>query len=178
MIYDPVDEEIQIMDENEQRSKTKLTKAINLSDPIKKIVSGNMVVMAVETSMMEVVKKLQKSHEGCVLLVRGEVLVGIFTERDLLWKVAGKGLDWANEPVEKHMTIKPQTLRLEDPIAYALNMMEDGGFRNVPLTDEKGHPTGVARMRDIISYIAQYYHKDVMNLPPEPFRKSIKQHNG
>ncbi len=177
-MYDPVDEEIRIMDENESREKRILTKAIDLSDPIKSIVSGQLVVMPVSSSLKEVIVQMQEKHECCVLLTDSDQLAGIFTEWDLLHKVAGRQLDWKNELVSAHMTKSPQTLQMNDHIAYALNMMEDGGFRNVPLVDADNHPAGVIRMRDIVSYIAHYYHKDIMNLPPEPVRSSIKQHNG
>src|SRR5205814_1124531 len=80
----------------------------------------------------------------CVLVVDAAgVLKGIFTERDLLNRVAGRGLDWAACKVADYMTAEPESLRADDRIVWALNLMAVGGYRHVPLTDAQGRATGV-----------------------------------
>ena len=48
-----------------------------------------------------------------------------------------------DKPVAEHMTADPETLRLDDPIVWALNRMAVGGYRHVPLIDADGHPVGL-----------------------------------
>src|SRR5262249_15537768 len=82
---------------------------------------------------------MREHRVGCVLVVEGEPLTGILTERDLLLKLDGATL---TAPVRALMTPEPEVLAMEDPIAYALNKMSVGGFRHVPLVDREGRPVG------------------------------------
>ena len=54
----------------------------------------------------------------------------------------------------------------DDPVAYALNKMYVGGFRNVPVVDDELYPVGIVSISDIIATIADYFHGEIINLPP------------
>jgi CBS domain-containing protein len=113
------------------------------------------------------VEAMNERRVGCVLVVDGDRLVGVFTERDVLTKLAlGHGLDATQ--VEEVMTPDPECLTLDDGIAYALNMMSVGGFRHIPLVDADQRPTGVVAMRNIVDYIVDLFPSEVLNLPPSP----------
>ena len=58
------------------------------------------------------------------------------------------------------------TVTPDDPLAYALNKMYVGGFRNVPVVNDELFPVGIIGISDIISSIADYFHGDIINLPP------------
>ena len=68
--------------------------------------------------------------------------------------------------VEEFMTADPEYLSPEDPLAYALNKMHIGGFRHVPVVDDELHPQGLISITDIISTIADYFSREIINLPP------------
>src|SRR3989304_928455 len=88
--------------------------------------------------------QVMKEHRiGCVLVEDGGKLVGILTERDILTKLVGTGYDPAKVLVDGVMTRDPETLSLDDPIAYAMQLMSVGGFRHVPLV---GGQRGPARL--------------------------------
>jgi len=143
-----------------------------LSEQIRALPLSPPVQISADATLAEVVEALQKQHTGCVLVVgRDGKLVGIFTERDLLTRVAGKRLDWSACRVADFMTRDPETLRPDDRIAWALNMMHIGGYRNVPLTDERGRPAGLVTVKDIVEYIVELFPGSVLNLPPDPRRR-------
>jgi CBS domain-containing protein len=102
--------------------------------------------------------------------------IGIFTERDLLRRVAGRGLDFSKEIIDDYMTKNPETLSEEDPIAFALNKMSDGGYRHVPIT-RNGKVKFMLSVRDIVDQISITYRKKVLNLPPDP-RQQTTQYGG
>ena len=104
---------------------------------------------------------------GAILVEREGAPVGIFTERDLMRRVvaAGIGLDRA---IEEVMTPDPETLRLDDSVAFALNRMSVGGFRNVPIVDENGTVVGILSQREVVDYIVALLPSHVINLPPVP----------
>ncbi len=123
-------------------------------------------------TLKQAVETLQREHIGCVLVVDASGrLCGIFTERDLLEKVALRSLDWDVERVDDFMTPDPETLRPDDRIAWALKLMHVGGYRHVPLTDDAGRPVGVVSIKDIVDFIVDLFPSPVLNLPPDPHRK-------
>jgi CBS domain-containing protein len=114
---------------------------------------------------------------GAVLVEREGRVVGIFTERDLMRRVvaAGIGLDRA---IEEVMTPDPETLKLDDGIAFALNRMTVGGFRNVPIVDENGGLVGILSQREVVEYIVSLLPGHVINLPPVPDLEARSEDGG
>ena len=132
---------------------------------------GPAITVPEEASLKEAVENLQKHHIGCVLVSGADgTLKGIFTERDLLNRVAGKKLDWCECHVSDFMTRDPETLRPDDRIVWALNLMHMGGYRHVPLVDEQNHPVGVISVKDIVEFIVELMPGAILNLPPDPHR--------
>jgi len=137
---------------------------------------GPPITVRSDATLQAVVGTLQSEHIGCVLVVdESGKLAGIFTERDLLTKVALRSLDWNEERVCDYMTADPETLRPEDRIAWALKLMHVGGYRHVPLTDETGRPVGVISVKDIVDFIVDLFPAPVLNLPPDPRRKDYSE---
>jgi CBS domain-containing protein len=143
-----------------------------VSEDIRALGLGPPITVRSDISLHETVQTLQREHIGCVLVTdEAGKLVGIFTERDLLSKVALHSLDWKVERVSAYMTKDPETLHPEDRIAWALKLMHIGGYRHVPLTDEAGRPVGVVSIKDIVDFIVDLFPAPVLNLPPDPHRK-------
>ena len=110
------------------------------------------IVVAPETSLDAVVETMHRQEADCVLIVSGERLVGIFTDRDAVLKAAGS--DLASLRVGDLMTPDPVVLRHDDPIAVAIHKMAVGGFRHIPIVDG-GRPTGVVSARDVFAHVAR-----------------------
>lgn len=117
-------------------------------------------------SIGEAVEAMKAKHLGCALICDEGRLVGIFTERDLLNKVIGEPVSYAT-PVEHFMTLDPRQLSLEDSVISAMYLMEDGDYRNIPLVDNQGKAAGIVTVRDLITYFAEHFPKEALNLPPE-----------
>ena len=119
-------------------------------------------------SVRHAIERMNRQNVGCVLVERNGLLIGVFTERDVLAKVVPGGLDIDRTRVSEVMTPDPECLTPDDLIAYALNKMSVGGFRHIPLVDAEGRPVGVVAMRNILDYIVDLFPNEVLNLPPEP----------
>lgn len=104
-------------------------------------------------SAEKAVQTMQAEQIGCVLVTEGDGLVGIFTERDALLKLAGKPL--AGISITDVMTPDPVVLREDDTLAVALHKMAIGQFRHMPLV-ENGKPTGIISARDLFNHIIRY----------------------
>ncbi|MEX0637740.1 MAG: CBS domain-containing protein [Burkholderiales bacterium] len=105
-----------------------------------------LVVAAPRTSVAEAARLMRESHVGAVLVVEGERLVGIFTERDAVFRVMAAGGDPAATTLDGVMTRDPVTVAPDETFGYALLLMHEHGFRHVPVVDD-GRPVGVISAR-------------------------------
>jgi len=103
-------------------------------------------------------------------------LQGVLTERDIFARIVGGDVD-LTQPVESLMTAEPRTLDLDQTIRDAIELMQTGRYRNVPLVDEDGLLVGVVRQTDIIKYLAESFPEELLNLPPRPHQR-MKQPEG
>jgi CBS domain-containing protein len=126
------------------------------------------LILEADTTLAQVLRQMRENRYGCALLVRQGKLAGVFTERDVLLKIAGQTIDLERTPVSAYMTASPVTLPGDARVAFALNKMVIEGFRHIPLVDSEGRPTGVVSMREIIEYLSDFFRKDVLTLPPDP----------
>lgn len=115
----------------------------------------------------EVINGMAARNQGCVLVRENGVLVGIFTERDVIRKVVGK-VDLATTPISEVMTRDPEAVSFHDTIACVLNKMTVGGFRRVPLVDIQMKPVGIVSIRDIVGYFVERFPNHVLNVAPNP----------
>ena len=101
-------------------------------------------------SVSDAIRRMHEAGTDCLLVCDGDRLVGIFTDRDAVVKVAGKA---ASAAVRDVMTPDPVVLRPDDRLAVAIHKMAVGGFRHVPVVDAKGRPTAVVSAADVFRHI-------------------------
>lgn len=99
----------------------------------------------------EAVARMQADSIDCLLVTEQGALVGIFTDRDAILKVAGRAT--ADLTMRDVMTNDPVILRSGDPVAVAIHKMAVGGFRHVPIV-QGGEPAGVVSARDVFRHLA------------------------
>ena len=112
-------------------------------------------VLAQESdSIKSVIESLQDYDIGCVLIVNKEgVITGIFSERDVLMEICLSDIDLEATAISEVMVGDPKTVAITATIAYALHLMSDGGYRHLPLVDEKNKPVGIISVKDILEFI-------------------------
>lgn len=97
-------------------------------------------------------------------------LLGVLTERDIFSKLVASGAD-LDAAVESLMVDHPWTLHLDQPIRHAIDLMQTGRYRNVPLVDDDGRLVGVVRPVDVLKYLAEAFPEELLNLPPRPHQR-------
>lgn len=114
--------------------------------------------VGLETTVAEVISLLKGQNVGCILVVgaAGE-LAGIFTERDVLNRVAGLIKDTSALKIESLMTPRPSTLRPQASLRHALHLMALHGLRHVPVVDGQDRPVGFIAYRDIMRFIERTF---------------------
>lgn len=170
MPNEEIDEELSQMYEEDARH-TRVLDSSTFKKPIKSLRVLKPVTINSDRSVREAVELMQKMRFGCVAVTEEEKLVGIFTERDVLTKIAGKA-NLESLKVKDVMTPEPESFQPDDSIAFVLNAMHVGGYRHVPVIDEGGRPLAIVSVKDIVGFIIDHFAEDVLNLPPEPMRKT------
>jgi signal-transduction protein with cAMP-binding, CBS, and nucleotidyltransferase domain len=106
-------------------------------------------VLSVEPGVLlvEAAGRMHERHVGAALVLEGEQLRGILTERDLLRAVASSTIE--GETVESWMTLHPETIEPSDTTGRAGTLMIHGGFRHLPVLED-GRVVGVVSIRDLM----------------------------
>lgn len=116
---------------------------------IRDVMSTELVSVAPAATVAEAATVMGTGKVGAALVMEGDRLAGIFTERDILRALASH-FDAAGHAVSDWMTPDPQTLTSDADVAEALELMLDRGFRHVPIVDG-GRVVGIVSLRDVTS---------------------------
>jgi len=92
---------------------------------------------------------MAKKKVGAVLVLEHHTLVGIFTERDVVFRVIAQGLDPNATRLSEVMTSPPQTVDPEKSFGFALLLMHENGFRHLPVV-ENGKLLGIVSARNAL----------------------------
>ena len=120
------------------------------SQRIRSVMNRKKILTApTETTISKAAKLMADKNVGAVMVVENERLVGIFTERDAVFRVIARGRDAQTTRLADVMTTGPQTVDPDKSFGYALLMMHENGFRHVPVI-ENGKPIGIVSSRNAL----------------------------
>ena len=101
------------------------------------------------TSVARASRLMAEKNVGAVMVVKEKRLVGIFTERDAVFRVIAQGRDPRATRLDEVMTPQPRTVTPEETFGHALLMMHEGGFRHLPVV-KNGEPVGIVSSRSAL----------------------------
>ena len=130
-----------------------------MKDPVECLQPIKPLRVDLETSLEEAIQLMRNHGIGCVLITDDSgKLTGILTEKDLLQKVAGQGLDLGQCIVGDFMSPAPERSKPDHPLGYALHRMIVSDIRYLPIVDSSDRPAGIVSSRDIVTYMAKHFH--------------------
>ncbi len=134
---------------------------------INEIVAGRPLISGTKDMTVRAASKLMAAkHVSALVVLDGKRIAGIFTERDAISKVLAEGLNPDKTAISEVMVVEPQTVRAAMPLAFALHMMVEGGFRHVPVVDDDGNAVGMVSARDALG-------EDLVRLEREMERRDV-----
>lgn len=114
------------------------------------------LTVSLNTPLSECTALLQKHRIGSLIVVNDDGrIAGIFTERDCVLKVISKVASLDTAVVADFMTPDPMRELPDATLAYALNLMSNGGFRHVPIVDQDDVPIGIISVKDVVDYLVE-----------------------
>ena len=117
---------------------------------IRDVIAEQEPITASESITVSAAAQLMKRNEvGAVMVVEEGRLVGVFTERDALFRVLAEGRDTLTTRLADVMTRNPTSIHPDRPFPEALHIMYEGGFRHVPVVED-GRPVGMVSARDAL----------------------------
>jgi CBS domain-containing protein len=120
------------------------------SSPVRDVMDKRKFLTAVpQTSVLEASQKMLAQKAGAVLVVEDHRLVGIFTERDAVFRVIAHGLDPRTTLLADVMTVSPRTIGPDQSFGYAMIQMHENGFRHMPVVED-GRPIGIVSARNAL----------------------------
>jgi CBS domain-containing protein len=125
-----------------------------LSVPLSELAPQDLVKVSPSATAAEAIRVMKERHHGSVLVMEGDRLRGIFTERDVLLRIVGKEVDPDQTPITKVMTPEPILLKEDDPIAFAIHLMAVRGVRHIPIMREEV-PVGVVSIRGVLGHLTK-----------------------
>ena len=121
---------------------------------VKKIEIKTPTILSSESTVKELIDLMQEKKVDSVIICKGKKIVGIVSERDILYKVALKEKEMMSQKVTSIMSEKPECLKGKNSLAYVLNRMSVGGFRHLPITS-RSTPVGVISVKDVLDFVCQ-----------------------
>ena len=141
-----------------------------LDEPIRRVMDRQKVVLAdPATSVVEAARLMAAKKVSAVMVVENKRLVGIFTERDAVFRVIARGRDVQTTRLADVMTSAPKSVTPDESFGYALLMMHENGFRHVPVI-ENGEPIGIVSARNALDPELEEFESEAQR------RKSIRRH--
>ncbi|HRX82472.1 MAG TPA: CBS domain-containing protein [Pirellulaceae bacterium] len=106
-----------------------------------------------DVTVGEVLHQMATNRIGCVMIVDGGKPVGIFSERDALMKLNTEAATLSDRPISEFMTANPETLQDSAKIAFAVQRMDLGGYRHLPIVSGDDQLQGIISVRAILNYL-------------------------
>ena len=113
-----------------------------------------------ETRIQEAVEKMTDLHVSCVLVAEKNKLVGVFSDRDVLSKVAFEWDDYKDRPVRDCMTTDPIFVYETDSAVASLSVMALCGYRHVPVVDLNDNLVGIISPQRITEFLQRHFKQE------------------
>jgi CBS domain-containing protein len=143
------------MQDDVPQPETRVTRSL-MTDPISGLHPPPSECVPAGSSLAAAIAHMKTVNKGYVCVIHPDgTLAGIFTEREVIDKVAGQIRDLSAVTVDTLMTQRATALQPSVPIAHGVHMMAIHGFRHLPLVDGDGRPGGILSSRRIVEYIQE-----------------------
>ena len=123
----------------------------------------NIISISAEASVLDAIKIMADKGIGSLLVMQGDVLKGIVTERDYARKVIVKGRSSETTQVGEIMTSEVCTASMQDTVNNCMTVMSDRKIRHLPVVDD-GAVVGMISIGDLVQAIITDQQEEIEHL--------------
>jgi CBS domain-containing protein len=137
-----------------------------MNEPVRKLLEekgGALEAVGPRSTVLEAITLMNKRRMGSVLVMEGDRLVGIFTERDVLTRVVTARFDVSKTPVSEVMTRQPVTLQPTTTVREAMVIVTDSRKRHLPVVED-GRVLGLISSGDLTRWIVRDQQRELDDL--------------
>jgi CBS domain-containing protein len=116
-----------------------------------------------QTTILDAIERMNRRQIGSVLVMEGDRLAGIFTERDVLTRVALRNLDPARTPVAEVMTRHPVVIGPSTTVQEAMMVVTDTRKRHLPVV-QSGRVLGLVSIGDLTRWLVRDQQRTIDDL--------------
>jgi len=116
------------------------------------VMTRSLLTVEPTTELAAAAERMNDRGVGAALVLSGDSVSGILTERDVLRAVATGRVE--GTLVAAWMTRDPETVDVTEPTGRAAAIMIHGGFRHLPVVDG-GKPVGIVSIRDLMRVVVE-----------------------
>lgn len=113
------------------------------------IISRGVVMAGEDATAIDIARLMDENNIGAVVILKGEKLIGIVSERDITRRVVARGLSPDKAKVKDFMTTNVVTAEFKDGLDRIYQQLCQIKFRHLPIMD-KGKLVGIASQRDVL----------------------------
>jgi CBS domain-containing protein len=119
--------------------------------------------VAPEAPVLEAIRLMAEHGVGALLVMQGDALLGVVSERDYARKVILKGRSSNDTPVREIMSSPVTTVRAEQSVHDCMRIMSEHRFRHLPVVDDDG-VVGVLSIGDLVRSVVEEQQKTIADL--------------
>ena len=132
---------------------------------LKRVSHETPLLLDVSSTIPEAIELMKDRKKGSIVVTEYETKIkGVFTERDLLFKILGKSDVREELTLKEFMTENPHTLLSKHYLAHAINNMFHFKYRSTIVVDEDHYPLSVISLLDIFKFVAFHFYGDEISL--------------
>ena len=113
---------------------------------------GHVISVGPDTPVIEAARVLAERRIGAVLVMSGDRIMGILSERDIVRGLGTAGAEVLDSPDTRLMTADVVTARPEDRLVDIMRLMTERRFRHLPVLGEDGRLLGIISIGDVVKY--------------------------
>jgi CBS domain-containing protein len=137
-----------------------------MAQKVRDVMSSNLVTVGMDQTVIDASKAMRDNDVGDVIVVEGDQLLGILTDRDIVVRVLAEGKS-PNAPASEIATTDLTTLSPDDDAVEAVERMRREAIRRLPVVED-GRPVGIVSLGDLAqSRDPSSALSDISSAPPQ-----------
>jgi CBS domain-containing protein len=117
-----------------------------------------------EAPVLEAIRLMAEHGIGALLVMQGEQLIGVVSERDYARKVILKGRSSSETPVSQIMSAPVLTVRADQSVHDCMRIMSEKRIRHLPVVDASGAVVGVLSIGDLVRSVLEEQQRTIADL--------------